>query len=323
MRRLLALLAVVSLSFCTLGARAEESTYRTQVAERSATHGMGVPIATDIRRAAPRGADRVLDTLVSEFELESTGVHTDAVREVTSTAGRKVARGEGWFLEVRGDGDWVRYRNVEYVDGPENSPVRIENRPTLAMLGRKGLDFVASRLRAVVDLGTGENLELWYSSHSINIAGEPGGAIVREVIASKVVITRTIGGVPVVGDGSKIAVYVAANGTIFGFDVDWSAFQFGNSALELVAPDVMRNRANAVRAAKGTLTASGAARVECGYYDIGSRDPLAGSAIQPACVFMNVEQDGRFATKWMDVVPVAVQIQSDSSWPETLLLAGG
>lgn len=47
----------------------------------------------------------------------------------------------------------------------------------------------------------------------------------EKVVSSIVVFGRRVDGVDIVGPGSKIALYVANDGMVFGFDGDWPRYE--------------------------------------------------------------------------------------------------
>ncbi len=302
---------------------AEDSSYRAAVREKSARQGVGFSEIAVLRRAAPPGQDAVMEAVVDEFERDVASVRTGSIEEITSSERRNLVKGDGWFLEVRGKGNWIRYRDVEYVESAENVPMGLDSRPRLGQLQGKALSFIRSRLASLVPLGPGEKLEPWYVAHSINISGEGHQEPVREVIASKIVFTRVVDGLPVLGSGSKVVIYIASEGTIYGFDINWAALERTGQKRTLVDLDVVRVRAEVVRAAKRADVANEAeTSLECGYFDAGARDAPETGELQAACVAMYKSIPGsRTRHSRMDVIPASSAVIEDESVPETILFS--
>jgi hypothetical protein len=311
------LLCISSLILGAHVASAETSPFRLQVASSSANDGLGEGKFELYERKAGVGRDARVQDLLSRFESPVDAVATGAFDSIQTGDNHVLVSGDGWLLDVRGDGDWVRYWNTEYATSPANTPVPLSARPSLSGLESIGREFIGAALGDLVDLAANEKLEPWYTAHQIEVTEELGGARQELVYASKIVFTRTIDGVPVLGPGSKVVVHVAADGTVTGFDVDWSRFEgLADTQTALALPDI-RSRTETVAAEKASAASRVEDRFECGYYDTGARLANTAAPLQVACLSSyRVTYEGG-AAAFVDAIPASKAVQTDAKWTES------
>lgn len=107
------------------------------------------------------------------------------------------------------DGTRVRYRNYDALaskEGLGRPPADRLSNEVLEDLGRR---FVTDHLASLVTLGPGEELVPLFTDHEINgmqAVGPGAGPAVEQVTSSRIMFGRTIGGVSVIGPGSKVSV---------------------------------------------------------------------------------------------------------------------
>ncbi len=319
MNRARSLLSASIVLFATSALRAEPAGFRLKAGREAAASALGERTFQLHQRQLGVGRDARVAQLLDRFRGAPGAVRTDDYDEVLTDDTHVMVTAEGWVLDVRGEGDWVRYWNLSYAEGPENTPVSVEQRPTLVALDAIARPFIATALVGIVELGGQEQLEPWYSSHLISTVETIGGEREQLVYASKIVYTRTIDGVPVLGPGSKVVVHVAADGTPTGFDVDWSRFvglSDQQSATPLVA---IRDRATVLAAARGDSGPVVEDRFECGYYDTGARQANRAAPLQIAC--LSTYRSASTGRGFVDAIPAATTVRSDALWPEVAVLA--
>lgn len=317
MKYLSLLLTTTALLFSS-PARSETGPYRVKVGEASAADGLGARSFTLHQRRPGPGRESRLDQLMERFAAPRGAIDTRSYEGVDAGDDHILVKGDGWLLDVRGDGDWVRYWNLDYAEGPQNRPVPVAQRPTLAALDRIARKFVLTELASVVPLRAGEGLEVWYTAHLVSTVETLGGEREQLVYASKVVYTRTIDGLPVLGPGSKVVVHVAADGTPTGFDVDWSSFEDSGESQEALPLPEIRARGERLALAQGRAKDRVEDRFECGYYDAGARLAGAAGPLQVACL-SSYRAGG--AGAFTDAIPAATTVRRDLAWPEALTLA--
>jgi hypothetical protein len=141
----------------------------------------------------------------------------------------------------------------------------------------------------------------------------------------------------VVGDGSKVILTFANDGSLESFHYDWPTYQTA-AAQDVVAADEVLSRVQRVVSVRRGAAAP-VARVagseypvvldpstqlealECGYYDPGSG--RSSQPIQPGCTYRAVSQDARgMRLGFAGAIPAAVAFDGDASWPETRILRG-
>jgi hypothetical protein len=315
------LLAIATGVFATLPCVAEDSAYRQDNEAASRAAALGARTLAVYERLPGRGRDTVLQDVLGRFAASSSAIATAEPLRVSTENDRIVAKGEDWYLEVRGEGDSIMYRNKRYMLSPENTPRALEDRPSHEELTKAGLAFVNSELTELVPLASDEGLAAWSSAHLVSYGASVGGGQSKQIYASKVVFRRTLDGVPVLGQGSRVLVELAADGTPIGFDIDWSQFQATKRSQPTIGLDALSERWGTWLGRTGADAASRVIRkLECGYYDTGASSRRRSVTLQPACVYSRVS--GAEATAGhVEAIPLGEAIEPDDAWTESLVLA--
>ena len=304
-------------------ATAETAPFRLQVALSSSAGGLGEGSFRLYERQSGRGRDARVQAVLTRFESPVGAVKTAAIDSVQTGDDHVLVNGDGWLLDVRGEGDWIRYWNLKYTEGPDNTPLPLSEKPSLARLESIGRKFIASALGDVVHLASNEGLQPWYTSHQISVEEDIGGKRVQRIYASKIVFTRTIDDVPVLGPGSKVVVHIAADGTPTGFDVDWSRFTALSTTQKALPLNEIRERAERLATEKAPAASRAEERFECGYYDTGARRANRAAPLQVACLssYRVAEASGDGAHGLVDAVPASAAVQLDAQWIESASFA--
>jgi hypothetical protein len=260
------------------------------------------------------GRAAVLASALQAFRGSGGGVDTSGnYREVALAADATAARSESWVLEVRGDGDWIRYYRTEVPPGSGS-----QARPAVAELEGPARSFIASSLATFVKLGPGEKLQTWKSAHAIRGGGSPQGERVEEVMASTLVFTREIGGVPVVGPGSKVAITMSG-GAVIGFHIDWTPLAASGDSVTVNSKEAAAAR---IAAAKSGAPGQSEHSIECGFYDPGALNADKAAPLQPGCVARFISKSPQNLEAGIEHgVPVGTKVHRDRGWPETEALS--
>jgi hypothetical protein len=320
------ILAALLLCTSAYHAQAKDAPYRVKVTERTGTgefFDKSFPVA--VRSVAP-GRQAVLDKLVAGFTGRVGKVFTGDIQNTKEGTDTTLASGNGWFLEVDQKGEVFRYRNTDALNKP-GVGVPLAKRMSDADAIQRAEKFIRSSLSDTVVLGAGETLNPWYVSFKIAVSGrasEVGVEPDKRVSAVKVVFTRAIDGIPVLGNGSKVTVFMTHDGEPAGFEVNWARLQRGAGDQKSLASAAAHERVS--RVAHGNTGARNAATstyFECGLYDSGIGD--AGVPLQPACLHtysLALPASGLVSrTARIDAVPIGTVVQREKSWAEAEVFA--
>lgn len=257
--------------------------------------------------------------------------------------------GGSYHLDVIGDGSVAEYSNDAARASAHGQP------PTTvamsqAMLEALGRAFIANNLSAVIVLGPGEALvpesvlartEVGHSSN--------GPTETPRVTGNRIVFTRTINGVPVMGNGSKLAITFLNNGTVESFRYDWPTYTAAGSMTTSATADALLTRVQHVLAARtgGAVSLQSIVvpagltqpvpivldpnttleRLECGYFDAGFGNRSVDAPVQSGCQYHAMHfmsADGVTARAgYAGAIPAGTVPETDPSWPEAIILAGG
>ncbi|MET0225701.1 MAG: hypothetical protein ABW187_04600, partial [Dokdonella sp.] len=192
--------------------------------------------------------------------------------------------GDGWQLDVSADGAMAEFSDDRARARAHDLGVDTAAAIPAATLEAAGRRFIASRLGGVIALRPGEQLvpEATYTRNEGGVDAA-GHRAAERTTAQRIVFTREIDGIPVVGNGSKIAITFLNDMTVESFRYDWPDYVIRGSAPAMAARDVLLQRvqsvvgartgqpsANAItlNAGAATVDLGGGAelnRLECGY----------------------------------------------------------
>ena len=119
---------------------------------------------------------------------------------------------------------------------------RIIEKDELEKIGR---NFIKDALGDFVRVGNEETITFLGVRYMRDGNYNDRGRGDEEVVANIALFGREIGGVPVIGSGSKIAVWFANDRQPVGFDIDWPVYQVLRSRQEVLS------RQQAKRAGQG------------------------------------------------------------------------
>lgn len=333
--RALSLSLLGGMLLCAGGsAHAADFAFRSSLDASSKRSGLGRASVEVLTPRAGRGATAVADELFRKFRGSTSALSTAGTYSVVNRAQRVRYVGDGWYLDVMGDGTAARYRNIKRIDEASDAGFGKSAKMDHATLERLGREFILGTLRGFVSLSTSDQLVASHSAYRVDTIGqEAATAPVQQSFAlSTVIFSRTVNSVPVVGPGSKVAVLFDATGAIVGFDFDWATYEATGrtqSALDLTAT---HTRARSVLPNDPFAAGRTLERLECGYYDGGARRRSSATPIQAACMYhytslsrildtSGAAEDTRAA--FAVPLPVGTTVEADAKWPESLALCTG
>jgi hypothetical protein len=319
---------LIGLAFASLvsSAVAEESAYRRSLTERALKEGFGrsevqklsVAAASDrsktaerLREQASSGAFGKLITLTFDKPIQED----DKTLSFVADEGYLQIYADGSRFKLRGD--IAKVNPVEADGGKE----RIE----IGRLERLARDYVQGPLKEFVVMQDGESLTFLGSRYFRQGGGSVNERTGKEyLVANIAVLGREVDGVPVVGSGSKIAVWITPDGEVVGADVDWPQYKRGGDSEPLLPVDELRRRITAASIPVESSETVKIARFECGYVDLGATRRKADAPIQPGCAISyngveTNEMSGVFARQ--DFVPAGRTVDVDERWPLATYIA--
>lgn len=322
-------------------ADASDYPFRQTLDRTSASSGPGRTTMPLLTRQAGPGMRATADAFVQRFAGATGNLHTRGAFRVVDGPARARIRylgDAGWDLRVFNDGTALSYRNTAYLNSAANPSRPASQRMANDQLESLGRALIANQLAPFVLLARNETLVALFSEHRIDRAIAVGGADPsgEEVTESSVIFARTVDGSAVVGGGSKIAIHFANDGTPVALDLDWPVYAAQRTTVDILPIDSIGKRATALLPADPFAADSVLQRIECGYFDAGSRRGDLTAAIQPACYyFVRTTRvidpdlnrldpnDGLGVAAIAEPIPAAVQVGVDSRWPEALALCSG
>ncbi len=227
--------------------------------------------------------------------------------------------GKGGYVDVFADGSKLRVR--ANLDDPKAVAAAGEVALEKAELETLGRRFVSGALRDIVKVSANESVTFLGVRHLVNYEGSVDGRTrASRTIANIAIFGREVGGIPVVGSGSKVAVWFDNARQPVGFDVDWPEYRAAGGTQR-----VLGQRELAERVAKTTIPLTGEnapRRFECGYVDLGAT--RRGKSLQAGCeiAWERRGKDGGVSAH-VEFVPAAVKVLEDPRWPLAAAIASG
>ena len=248
--------------------------------------------------------------------------------------------GDTWTLDVSADGSAAEYRDQDVASRMHALGRPASQQMSSAALEQAGRAYIAANLSSQITLGTDEELVALRADYRTDGGIDLNtGEATNVVVANRVVFGRMIGGIPVVGNGSKVILTFGNDGALESFHYDWPTYQAG-ATQSVTDPSEMMTRVQKVLGARSGVT-SATSRValpnarssafplvvtpntqlqsfECGYYDSGSG---SAQSIQPGCTYLAYSQDANGIRQgYAGAVPAGTQFTADPSWLESGLL---
>jgi hypothetical protein len=244
---------------------------------------------------------------------------------------------EHFRVTVSSDGSAADFRDLDVAARSHSQARPLAQKMSAAVLEKAGLAYITSKLGASIVLGENEELVPLLTDYRVEGGQDLStGVVTRSVAANRIVFGRKLNGVPVVGNGSRVVITFANDGSVESFHYDWPNYASTGSQ-RMVTPSTLLGRIQqAVGARAGVppeLTAAIPEQKEavghvalnrgtqlesmqCGYYDAGADAGL--TSVQPGCVYHAVyESPSGMRVGYAGAVPGGEQFDSDARWVET------
>jgi hypothetical protein len=315
-------------------ARAEDLPQTKAHQQFSVTQGFSATDVAVFERAGAADQNKVGSALVRNLQL---GAYQ------SSKNGAKLHfAGSQWSLDIAADGSAADYQDQAVAARAHSLGKPESQKMSSAQLEQKGRAFIASKLSSQIVLGANEELVAVRADYRTEGGQDLAtGETSHAVTGNRIVFGRTLHGVPVVGNGSKVIITFTNDGSLESFRYDWPAYKTAASQQVVDAGQIL-SRVQQVLAVRNGVAAPTAnvpvpngkgdaypvaltpntqlQALDCGYYDPGS---LAGKthSVQPGCTYLTVLQDANgLRAAYSGAVPAGTQFASDRGWLETEIL---
>src|SRR5208282_3229365 len=330
-----AVLAASAMMIASSTARAEELPQTKAQQQFSVTQGFRDSALPVLHRAGTVEQNKVNSALIAKLGLGS-------VEHSSKLGGELHLTGKQWSLDVTADGSGVDYRDAAVEARAHSLGKPLSEKMSAAELEQKGRAFIAAKLASQIVLGADEQLVAVRADYRTEGGQDLAtGEISHAVVANRIVFGRTLHGVPVVGNGSKVILTFTNDGSLESFRYDWPKYQAGISQQIVDAGQILSRvqkvmgvRSGVSAPTSGVPVPSSQAEaypielipntqlqaLDCGYYDPGSTARQLQS-VQPGCTYLAVFQD-RNGTRqgYAGAVPAGDRFDADAAWLEAGVL---
>jgi hypothetical protein len=307
--------------------RSGHSDYLVGLTRKSLREGFGKDAVVVLEPERGPGRDAVAKRL-----LALAGLKGGPLGPRLTERGLKAARPDdrntafvGPFSSLKVSADGTRFHFRGNIDDPNElqrarGAGRMIQKDELEKIGRR---FIDNALRDFVRLGADESLVFLGSKYLREEAISADGKQRKEEVSANVaVFGREVRGVPVIGSGSKIAVWFANDRQAVGVDVDWPVYKVRQTRQAVLSRDRLFERVRATTVPTSGSAQATVSRFECGYVDLGATK--RGAGIQSGCA---IHYDGRNddGGSWarVEFVPAGEQVFADAKWPLARLISEG
>jgi len=293
--------------------------YSRQLRDNSAINGIGREEVTILNRLPGPGRDNVFDELLNRFNENEDGIYTSHNYEIINDSGNIIVAGsiKGWNLSVSEDGSSVSYRNYEYrntIAGQFNNQLT-EN---YQVLENKGKTFILTKLKGLISIGDNDliipsGLQLERLVYEL-----PNEKREEKVAGCAVFYSREVEGIPIIGPGSKIAVFFTSDGTPYGFEYDWPEYQTTMIIVSVldIAGITNRNKRYYDSVLNGDSDSILTDMIECGYFDEGHEFLEEENLLQPACIYYSHSINKNGFSRAI-AIPAGELVIENPSWPQS------
>jgi len=322
-----------------IAARAQDLPKTKAHQQFSVTQGFSQSTLPVLQRSGALDPNVVSSALLEKLRPGSAYQSTKAGARLRITS-------DQFSLEVAGDGTAAEYQDLAVAAQAHSLGQPLSAEMPAAELEQKGRAFIASNLASQIVLAAEEELVAVRTDYRTEGGQELAtGAITQAVVANRIVFGRTLNGVPVVGNGSKVILTFTNDGSLESFRYDWPAYQTADTrtatqtvvnASEILSrlQKVVSARNGVAAPTSGVIVPSSQSAVfpleltsntqlqalDCGYFDGGSWARQTQS-IQPGCTYLALSQDTNGTrTGYAGAVPAGAQFALDSAWRETQIL---
>jgi hypothetical protein len=321
-------IAVVTLVSLSNVANAADNKFRTELDAKSRRSGVGKSSLPLLMRLPGAGRDVVAPQLLKRLQastMVAAGLST-SVGSLTNDTSSSLIANNAWALRVFADGTRAKFRHLEYLRKHPELIRRATDRMSQAAAETLARAFVENELKEVVKVGSREALVPLKTVYETRQAQNTKLALPEpaEAVSQTVVFTRTVDGNAIIGPGSKVAVQLANDGTVVGFDYDWAELVEAGEDQAVLGLAAITERASALAGLNMAGAQVTTQHFECGYLDLGARRVASGGLLQAACaVHYTGKQANGITGGRVDLVPAGVAVRADAAWPEAQSLCVG
>ncbi len=329
----IAIFSIIALVF-SFSAFAADFAHRLNSEKRSEKEGLGRDHVPLLKRIPGPGRKAMAEKLIRRFRDSKTTITTQGTGKKQEKGNRLSVIGEGWFLDVNGDGTNVRYRNYKYLDSKPELARPVSARLSNEKLEELGRVFIKENLSEYIKIGTDEELVPFYTEHAIGFSGkvkEGATADEEKVYASTIVFTRTIDKVNIIGAGSKVAIMFSNEGIPVGFDYDWPQYTPTGKSQKVLPVEAIKKRAKRLASLDIDSQDVKVKRFDCGFYDAGTRKRDPRAVVQAGCAIHSYEKkiidqnvykqdpnSGHTLSAYVDYIPAGETVEQDEKWPQAM-----
>jgi hypothetical protein len=331
-----AVLAASAMMIASSTARAEELPQTKARQQFSVTQGFRDSALPVLHRGSAVEQNKVGSALIEKLGLGKV--------EQSSKRGDTLhVTGKQWALDVTADGAGVDYRNAAVEARAHALGKPLSEKMSAAELEQKGRAFIATNLASQIVLGAEEELVALRADYRTEGGQDlTTGKITNAVVANRIVFGRTLHGVPVVGDGSKVILTFINDGSLESLRYDWPTYQASATQNLIDAGQILSRVQKVITARKDVAAPTSGVTVpssegdpypvdltpntklqalECGYYDASSFATHTTQLVQPGCTYRVISQDSNgMQAGYAGAVPAGTRFQQDSAWLATQIL---
>jgi hypothetical protein len=331
-----AVLAASAMMIAGSTARAEELPQTKAHQQFSVTQGFRDSALPVLHRASTVEQNKVGSALIEKLGLGK-------VEQSSKLDDTLHLTGKQWALDVTADGAGVDYRNTAVEARAHALGKPLFGKMSAAELEQKGRAFIAAKLAPQIVLGAEEQLVALRADYRTEGGQDlTTGEITNAVVANRIVFGRTLHGVPVVGNGSKVILTFINDGSLESFRYDWPKYQAAEMQNLIAAGQILSRVQKVISGRKDVAAPTSSVTVpssegeaypveltpntnlqalECGYYDASSFATHATQLVQPGCTYRVISQDSEgMRAGYAGAVPAGVRFQQDAAWLATQIL---
>ncbi|CBE67951.1 MAG: hypothetical protein F9K13_04360 [Candidatus Methylomirabilis oxygeniifera] len=306
--------------------RKGHSDYLASLTERSLKKAFPARSVRLLEVAPGPGRAAAAKAILARLERGDLGRRLRLADLKPRTADRRVLSflGEAGYLDVMADGSKLRVRGaIDDTKEIERAGAGRIEKKALEDLGRR---FVREALSPLVKLGKGETLMFLGVRYLYDgEAGTEAATASQErerVIASIAIFGREVAGLPIVGSGSKVAVWFDNSREPVGFDVDWPVYRVSSRVQRVLSQAELARRIATTTVPLGGTKDITVRRFECGYVDLGATRRT--KVMQAGCSIA-FEGRGEGGEVWgrTEFVPAGRPALKEARWPLANALAAG
>jgi hypothetical protein len=238
------------------------------------------------RKAGPGNAaiaDTVLPLLQAQLQLVGQPKRAAEAGKVD----RVRFEGEGWSLDVRDDGNTVRFRREAIAVGA------LDQKPDDIKIEAEARGLAQELVASLSARGEGEELvflgtKFSYSGSHQTDAASPDP---EQVDGWAAAFGRNLNGEIVIGGGSMVVIEYDGAGVVRAVDIDWPEYESANIELSALGTREIKARAENLGAKAEPGGSRREHKFECGYFDPGGRKRVQQKLVQPACFYSLLSTD--------------------------------